>query len=389
MSDTPMNTTNSDKDKAMTSTAVEAPDPTGARFPARPRSPIGLAYDHLKTRKIAMGCFGLLILYFLIAFSTYLRLPGEASFVGEWFEARATHQFRDPLGEPLNHIPPHWNTLEMQPDGKKITSELIAEWTAPPRLDLVLGTDIQGRSVLWRTLYGTRLSLTIALGATILALSIGTVLGAMAGYLGGWVDVLITWLFTTVASIPRILLILALAYSLKGQTIPNTGWLPFVENDLAISGVVMLIGAMGLTSWVSLCRIIRGEILKQKSMDYEAAARAIGLSKTRILMRHLLPNATYLIIIQASLIFPLFIHLEVILSYLGLGVNEGISWGQMINESLQEIIRTPPVWWQLAGATLAIFGISLALNMFGDALRDALDPRLQSSGGANDDDDDG
>ncbi len=113
-------------------------------------------------------------------------------------------------------------------------------------------------------------------------------------------------------------------------------------------------------------------------MDYESAARSIGMSKTRILVRHLLPNAVYLVIIQASLIFPLFIHLEVILSYLGLGVDQGVSWGQMINASLQEMIRTPPVWWQLAGATVAIFGISLALNLFGDALRDALDPKLQS-----------
>ena len=309
--------------------------------------------------------------YFAVALATYVRAPGEHQFIGEWFEQKAMQQHLDPMGDPLNHQPPHWSMLEMKPDGKLLTSQLIEKWNPPSRIDMILGTDIQGRSVFWRTLYGARLSLTIALCATLLAIIIGTTLGALAGYLGGWVDVGITWLFTTVASIPRILLILALAYSLKGQTVHLLGV------KFSLSGVPMLILAMGLTTWVGLCRIIRGEILKQKSMDYESAARALGMGRTRILIWHLLPNAVYLVIIQASLIFPLFIHLEVILSYLGLGVDQGVSWGQMINASLQEMIRTPPVWWQLAGATVAIFGISLALNLFGDALRDSLDPKLQ------------
>ncbi len=335
-------------------------------------SPMRLAVQHLRQRKVAMFCFILLIIYFLIAFATYLRIPGETNFIGEWFEAKAMQQHHDPLGNPLNHYPPRFSSLTFQPDGRQLTPELCANYTSPPRFDLLLGTDIQGRSALWRTLYGTRISITIAIGASLLALTIGTTLGALAGYLGGSVDVAITWLFTTVASVPRIILILALAYSLKGQEFGFLFW------DIPLTGVPMLVLAMGLTSWVGLCRIIRGEIIKQKSMDYESAARSIGMSRARILIKHLLPNAFFLVIIQASLIFPLFIHLEVILSYLGLGIDSGVSWGQMINESLQEIIRNPPVWWQLLAATVAIFGISIALNLFGDALRDALDPKLQS-----------
>ncbi len=217
------------------------------------------------------------------------------------------------------------------------------------------------------------MSLTIALGASILAIGIGTALGAVAGYLGGATDAFITWLFTTVASVPRILLVLAMAYSLRGKQVDLFGLL---AEPVRLTGAGMLIVAMGLTSWVGLCRVIRAEVLKQRSLDYESAARALGVGRWRILARHLLPNAFYLVIIQFSLLFPLFVHLEVILSYLGLGATTGVSWGQMIQASLQEMMRTPVVWWQLATATVAVFGFSLALNLFVDALRDALDPRL-------------
>lgn len=340
---------------------------------SRPMGPGRMALSHLLGRRIAMMCFALLVLYALIGAATYI--PG----LGTWLEEQSTVQHIDPKGTPLVFEKPRVSTLDLSARTNErsgdllYTADQVAAWTAPPRLAVLLGTDIQGRSVFWRTLFAARLSMTIALGATILSVVIGTTLGAIAGYLGGLADVIITWLFTTVASIPRILLILALAYSLKGREDLAVWGIP-----IDLSGARMLIVAMGLTTWVGLCRVIRGEIMKQKSMDYESAARALGFGRARILVNHLLPNAFYLVIIQVSLIFPLFIHLEVILSYLGLGVDEGVSWGQMINASLQEMIRTPPVWWQLVGASIAVFGISLSLNLFGDALRDALDPKLQS-----------
>lgn len=340
---------------------------------SRPMGPWRMALSQLLRRRIAMVCFAILVIYAFLGAATYV--PG----LGPWLETQATVQHIDPKGTPLDFEKPRLSILDVsqrtnERSGDLVyTAEQIAAWTPPPRLALVLGTDIQGRSVLWRTLFAARLSMTIALGATILSVVIGTTLGAIAGYLGGLADVIITWLFTTVASIPRILLILALAYSLKGRDDLRLWIIP-----INLDGARMLIVAMGLTTWVGLCRVIRGEIMKQKSMDYESAARALGFGRARILVNHLLPNAFYLVIIQVSLIFPLFIHLEVILSYLGLGVDEGVSWGQMINASLQEMIRTPPVWWQLVGASIAVFGISLSLNLFGDALRDALDPKLQS-----------
>ncbi|MGI9014951.1 MAG: ABC transporter permease [Phycisphaerales bacterium] len=365
-----------------------------SRKARRGTSPAVVAIAHLKQRKIAMVCFGILVFYFLLAAVTFLRLPDstvtnadgstqviERRFIGEWFEELATKRLLDEDGNPLDYHPPGFGQpTRAELDGEKRIPTTVY-WETPagePRTlaanyHLMLGTDIQGRSVFWRTLYGARMSLSIAFWAAVLSIVIGTVLGALAGYFGGWVDITITWLFTTVASIPRILLILALAYSLKGQTIHPLG----VEVNL--SGSLMLIMAMGLTSWVGLCRLIRGEILKQKEMDYESAARALGVGRGRILVRHLLPNAFYLVIIQFSLLFPLFIHLEVILSYLGLGASSGVSWGQMIEASLLEMMKSPIVWWQLAAASVAVFGVSLALNLFGDALRDALDPRLQAS----------
>ncbi len=347
-------------------------------------SPTVMAIRHLRRRRIAVVCFAVLCLYFGLAAASYLRGPGDSRFIGERFEDLATWRLVGPDGVSLEYVAP---TLG-RPDLSKLaafeyTPADRAVWETPPGqprrpaagINFLLGTDQQGRSVLWRTLYGARMSLTIALGASILAIGIGTALGAVAGYLGGATDAFITWLFTTVASVPRILLVLAMAYSLRGKQVDLFGLL---AEPVRLTGAGMLIAAMGLTSWVSLCRIIRGEMLKQKSMDYESAARAMGLSRGRILVRHLLPNASYRVIIQVSLLFPLFIHLEVILSYLGLGASSGVSWGQMIQASLQEMMRSPIVWWQLMAATVAVFGISLALNLFGDALRDALDPKLQN-----------
>jgi len=369
-----------------------------ARHTTRPGSPTMIAIRHLRRRKIATVCFFVLVAYFLVAAISYVRMPGttevsradgaavevEREFIGEWFENLATRRLVDERGDPLDYARPSFN-------GPEVWDERTDEWRTvqgfwertltedrAPAADIhfIFGTDIQGRSVFWRTIYGARMSMTVALGASLLAISIGTVLGAVAGYFGGLLDVIITWLFTTMASIPRILLILAMAYSLRGQEFD----FGFLDEPVTLAGTPMLILAMGLTTWVGLCRLIRGEVMKQKEMDYESAARAIGVARPRILWRHLLPNVMYLVIIQFSLIFPLFIHLEVILSYLGLGATEGVSWGQMIDASLTELIKSPRVWWQLTAATFAVFGVSLALNLFGDALRDALDPKLQQSG---------
>jgi ABC-type dipeptide/oligopeptide/nickel transport system permease subunit len=229
----------------------------------------------------------------------------------------------------------------------------------------LLGLDIQGRPVVWRLLYGARIALTITVLASIISLGIGVTLGLVAGYFGGWIDELITWLYTTVSSVPWILLVLALVYALKGKK--------FGAAELPELYVIIL--ALGLTDWVGICRLIRGDVLKHRDRDYVIAAKAMGVGTSRILLRHILPNVFHLVIITFSLGAVSYVQAEVVLTFLGLGISNDPSWGRMIDDAKLELLKG--VWWQMVAATVAIGILCLALNVLGDALRDALDPRLR------------
>ena len=191
------------------------------------------------------------------------------------------------------------------------SSQVGAEYQ-PPSRENIFGTDFLGRSVLRKTIYGTKISMTVAFWASVISILIGVPLGAIAGYFRGWVDELIVWLYTTLSSIPYILLILAFALVLKDKSI-NLSRLHL--GTLQLSGITSVYLAMGLTSWVGICRLIRGEIIKHKESEYVLAARSYGCKNTRIIFRHLLPNVFHLIIINFSLRFVSFIQAEVILSF--------------------------------------------------------------------------
>jgi peptide/nickel transport system permease protein len=229
----------------------------------------------------------------------------------------------------------------------------------------IFGTDIFGQSVLRKTLYGTKISITVALFASFISITIGVPLGAIAGYYRGFVDEIIVWVYSTLSSIPYLLLIMAFAVVLRDKTLFG----------YKLTGITSVYLALGLTGWVGICRLIRGEVIKHKEREYVLAAKSYGCSGRRVIFKHLLPNVFHLIIIDFSLRFVAFIHAEVILSFLGLGEATRPSWGAMINDARIELSRG--VWWQMAAATVAIFFISLALNIFGDALRDSLDPKLR------------
>ena len=236
-----------------------------------------------------------------------------------------------------------------------------------------LGTDFLGRSVAFRFLFGVRIAMTVAVCSAVIESIIGVALGAVAGYFGGWVDNLVIWLFSTLNSVPYILLIVAFAYALSGRDVH----IPFTPADwlFRLAGVPSIILALGLTSWVGLCRLIRGEVLRHRDRDYVTAARSIGLGHARIIFRHILPNCFHIVIINFSLGLAAYVQAEVVLSFLGLGVTDRPSWGRMIDDAKQSLLKG--VWWEMAAATTAIFVFSLAINLFGDALRDALDPRLR------------
>jgi peptide/nickel transport system permease protein len=151
--------------------------------------------------------------------------------------------------------------------------------------------------------------------------------------------------------------------------------IPFTSKTFPMAGVPTIVLALGLTSWVGLCRLIRAEVLKHRERDYVVAARAAGVKNARILFRHILPNVFHIVIINFSLGLAAYVQAEVVLSFLGMGVTDRPSWGRMIDDAKLELLKG--VWWQMAAATAAIFIFSLAVNIFGDALRDALDPRLR------------
>lgn len=226
----------------------------------------------------------------------------------------------------------------------------------PPSAEHWFGTDMFGRSVLAKVIRGTQIAMSVGLAASLIAIPIGVILGALAGYFGGWVDDVITWLYTTFSSIPNIMLLISITMILG-------------------KGIFAVYIALGLTSWVTLCRLIRGEVMKHKEREYVQAAGAIGGGHFRKLFLHILPNVTHIIIINTSLQFQFAIKSEVILSYLGLGVQGEPSWGTMIDDAKLELSRG--VWWQLASATFAMFLVVLAFNLLGDALRDSLDPKLK------------
>lgn len=231
----------------------------------------------------------------------------------------------------------------------------------------VFGTDWAGRSVLVKIFLGAKVSMSVGLIVNVIAVPIGMILGAIAGYYGGKIDALIVWLFSTLASIPGIIFLIAIKYAFKGVKI----------GPLDMGGIHGVYVALAVIGWIGVCRLVRAETLKLRELDYVLAARAAGRGRFAILLRHVLPNVAHLGVIRFSLGFVAAVQAEVILSYLGLGVAVGQpSWGSMINAARMDLFTGK--WWELASAVGAIFFLVLALNILGDRLRDALDPRLKN-----------
>jgi peptide/nickel transport system permease protein len=221
----------------------------------------------------------------------------------------------------------------------------------------LLGTDALGKDTLVQTLKACRTALIIGGLTSAIYIPIGALLGVLAGYYRRWVDDVIQFIYSTMASIPDILFLVAFLLVLG-------------------KGLGRMSFALGITGWVGLCRLIRGEVLRQSERQYVVAARSIGQSHWKIITRHLLPNVMHLILINFVLGFSGLVLVEAILSYLGVGAPLGTaSWGAMINGARSELSREPLVWWNITAATTALFFLVLSLNLFGDALRRAFDPR--------------
>lgn len=262
--------------------------------------------------------------------------------VSTWEQRGDTVYYKDPAGEPYKIAVASLHGTDKN------------DWYEEPLF--LLGTDRFGRDMFSRLVYGMRVSLSVGLIAESIALSIGILLGSMAGYFRGWLDDVIMWLVNVVWSFPTILLVIAFSVILgKGY------WQTFV--------------AIGLSSWVDIARIVRGQFFSIREQEYVEATRALGFGSMRTIFRHMLPNAAGPIIVLSTAGFATAIIAEASLSFIGLGVQPPTpSWGQMIKDGYG-YIALGTNWGMTIFPSLAMALAVLSLNLFGDGLRDALDPK--------------
>jgi peptide/nickel transport system permease protein len=237
----------------------------------------------------------------------------------------------------------------------------------------IFGTDKVGGDVFYRSIKSIRTGLVIGSVTTLIVIPFAIFFGMIAGYFGGIIDDIIQYVYSTLASIPSVLLIVSFMLLIEvGEDVLDIAW----RADRRLLSLCII---MGITSWTGLCRLIRGETLKLRELEYVQAALSFGVSRLRILSRHIVPNLMHIVLISFILRFSGLVLAEAVLAYIGIGVDPSMeSWGNMINTSRLELAREPVVWWNLVAAFFFMFGLVLPANLFGDALRDALDPRLKT-----------
>lgn len=238
----------------------------------------------------------------------------------------------------------------------------------------VCGTDKLGRDVLSRLFWGSRVSLAVGLVAALVALLIGVTYGAVAGYAGGRTDRLMMRLIDVLYSIPFIFVVIFVIMILDAEPIRQT-----LEGKLGIDRMAIFFLVVGAIYWLTMARVVRGQVLSLKHEQFVEAARALGASRRRILRVHLIPNLVSVVIVYLTLTIPSVMLFEAFLSFLGLGVRPpDVSWGLLANEGTQAITPLRIYWWLVVFPGLALGATLFALNFLGDGLRDALDPRMKN-----------
>jgi peptide/nickel transport system permease protein len=326
-----------------------------------------LAWRRLRDDTVAMVSLGVVALFLLM-----LVLSSSGVIVADWedevavsyappgfVERAATHDgletARAEHALPVNQFDP------LAPDIAALRADMDGGLATPERekrTTLAFGADKWGHDIIKKTIKGAETSIIVGLAAALLAVSLGTLFGAFAGYYGGALDDLFNWFYSIFTSIPAILMILTVAAVLQQK------------------GVSTIVLILGLTGWTGPFRLIRSEYIKHKGREYVMAADAIGASAMRKMFSHILPNVSHVALVQMSILVVGFIKAEVILSFLGFGVPVGVvSWGSMLNEAQNELILGK--WWQITAAATAMAVLVTAFSLFTDALRDALDPKLK------------
>lgn len=324
-----------------------------------------LAWRRLRADRIAMAALATVAACLLLVLLSGMGLVADdweqevavnyapPAFVGADAAARALAQAQLPRATPPNAFDP------LAADLAELKAQLAA--THPPvekRTTLPFGADKWGHDIVKKTIKGGETSIVVGLVAALLAVTLGTLFGAVSGFYGGWVDDLFNWFYNIFTAIPAILMILAVAAVLQQK------------------GVATIVLILGLTGWTGPYRLMRAEYIRHTAREYVMAADAIGASSLRRMFGHILPNVAHVALVQLSILTVGFIKAEVILSFLGFGVPVGtVSWGSMLNEAQNELILGK--WWQMAAAAGAMATLVAAFSLFADALRDALDPKIK------------
>jgi ABC-type dipeptide/oligopeptide/nickel transport system permease subunit len=234
-------------------------------------------------------------------------------------------------------------------------ADITGDKWAPVSAEHWFGTNIIGQDIFQRGIYSAATAFEVGLVVAVLAVGIGGLLGATSGFfVGSWIDETVLWMMGVVDAIPFYLMVAAIAFALADN--------PYAMHVAMIS-----------TFWTSTGRFVRGEVIRLRGMEFIEAARAIGVPEATTIFRHVLPNTLHILLVQVTLCFVDAVKAEVVLSFLGLGVKDGMSWGLMISESTLEFLAGH--FNNLAAASLLMFGLVYAFNMFADALQDALDPK--------------
>jgi peptide/nickel transport system permease protein len=324
-----------------------------------------LAWRRLRADRVAMAALAMVAGFLLLVLLSSAGLIASdweeevavnyapPGFIGADPGARALAQAQLPRATPPNAFDP------LAAELAEIKAQ-VAATRAPveKRITLLFGADKWGHDIIKKTIKGGQTSIVVGLVAALLAVTLGTLFGAVSGFYGGWVDDLFNWFYSIFTSIPAILMILTVAAVLQQK------------------GVTTIVLILGLTGWTGPYRLMRAEYIKHSAREYVMAADAIGASGWRRMFGHILPNVSHVALVQMSILVVGFIKAEVILSFLGFGVPVGtVSWGSMLNEAQNELILGK--WWQLAAAAGAMALLVTAFSLFADALRDALDPKIK------------